>query len=960
MRFRRLMSILLSASIMIGSTANMVLADESVIEESFVETDQEDPVEDLDEAAESSENEHSGDEQSEENTEVVEVELDEEYFGVTITDQIDTCPCEETSESVDVEVEEEDIVFELLNAYAPSEDDIEISEDNFPDEAFLNYVIDELDDGNGWLTPDEIESITAIDVSGLGITSLTGIEYFTHLQILDCHTNAISYLDLSNNPSIIRLFTQDNNIALLDVTPVSVLAELINNDNPNFDVEGYVQYESSDSILTFDYSTELITSFSIVFSVCFFGANGTDSLDDLRAFSTATRKALDTDKTLVLLIPSGTYFLSLKVPVYSDTVILAAADAVMISTQNDIGAMLDSEHTVDGTSSTGRCRGDSCVHGDYSQACNITIDGGVWDRGSANTDYQTTAFLFRHSNHITLRNMTVRNCTSHFVNVSGSSDVLISNVVFSDALDSPSYTDPSRYYICEVIHTDYINDLGENSDIAKPLDNTPTINLTVTGCTFNNVMSGIGTHNAAGNPNRRASGFTITNNTFIGVSSYCFCANCFDGVEFSNNNCISCNAIALVYDSTDVTIDNNTQSDVFIGPHSDKTRSMIYVSGSYNCTISNNTINKSFYSGIQVSFGSNTINIEDNTINDSTEFAIQVQTPVSHSGAFTSNVRVVNNTVNGTADNFHGMRFYRLGGINTIDGNHILFTNSGSSDGIEVWAVDNITLSNNDITNVGRYGIHLMYSDDATVSRNTIVSVPNTAILIEGDNVTRICGMMCEDNIIINAGGHGIHLQYCDSCTVRRNKITDPASGWQVRAEEGEGCTNCVVEIFRTGWFKSEGKWYYFSSDGVMQKGWKKLSGKWYYFASDGVMQTGWEKISGKWYYLAGSGVMQTGWQKLSGKWYYFNTNGDMKTGWLQSGGKWYHLSSEGVMQTGWQKFSGVWYYFNGGGDMKTGWMKSGGNWYYLDSSGAMVAGTSMVINGVTYYFDSNGVCQNP
>ena len=49
---------------------------------------------------------------------------------------------------------------------------------------------------------------------------------------------------------------------------------------------------------------------------------------------------------------------------------------------------------------------------------------------------------------------------------------------------------------------------------------------------------------------------------------------------------------------------------------------------------------------------------------------------------------------------------------------------------------------------------------------------------------------------------------------------------------------------------------------------------------------------------------------------------------------------------------------------MRTGWQKISGNWYYFKTAsenpeGAMVTGTK-VINGKTYYFDSNGVCLNP
>lgn len=60
-----------------------------------------------------------------------------------------------------------------------------------------------------------------------------------------------------------------------------------------------------------------------------------------------------------------------------------------------------------------------------------------------------------------------------------------------------------------------------------------------------------------------------------------------------------------------------------------------------------------------------------------------------------------------------------------------------------------------------------------------------------------------------------------------------------------------------------------------------------------------------------------------------------------------------------WAEENGIWYFENNG-SRYTGWVKPDGNWYYLDPSrgGAMAAGTTMVIDGVTYTFDGSGVMQ--
>ena len=43
-------------------------------------------------------------------------------------------------------------------------------------------------------------------------------------------------------------------------------------------------------------------------------------------------------------------------------------------------------------------------------------------------------FIFRHASGIELSDMTVMKCSNHYFNLSGSEDVLVSNVVFSSAV----------------------------------------------------------------------------------------------------------------------------------------------------------------------------------------------------------------------------------------------------------------------------------------------------------------------------------------------------------------------------------------------------------------------------------------------------------------------------------------------------------------------------------------------
>ena len=113
----------------------------------------------------------------------------------------------------------------------PEKPDIEIKiEESFTDPVFMQYVKDNFDtDDDGYLSDEEIEKVTEINVSGTvsadgGITSLEGIEIFTELLTLRCEYNTgLTSLDVSGNAKLSYLtcaFTQidelnvDNNTAL--------------------------------------------------------------------------------------------------------------------------------------------------------------------------------------------------------------------------------------------------------------------------------------------------------------------------------------------------------------------------------------------------------------------------------------------------------------------------------------------------------------------------------------------------------------------------------------------------------------------------------------------------------------------------------------------------------------------------------------------------------------------------
>ena len=90
----------------------------------------------------------------------------------------------------------------------------------FEDSKFqaLTLYYDKNNDGK--LQAWEAALVTELELSGQSIKSLRGIEYFTGLESLNCISNQLTSLDVTNNRKLRALWCKSNQIASLDVTPL--------------------------------------------------------------------------------------------------------------------------------------------------------------------------------------------------------------------------------------------------------------------------------------------------------------------------------------------------------------------------------------------------------------------------------------------------------------------------------------------------------------------------------------------------------------------------------------------------------------------------------------------------------------------------------------------------------------------------------------------------------------------
>ncbi len=96
---------------------------------------------------------------------------------------------------------------------------LRIDEASFPDPNFREWVIelDQQKNFDGMLSAEEISGVISMDVSGLGISDLTGIENFFNLTTLDCSQNQLTQLDLTNNTSLRTLYCYSNQLKLISM-----------------------------------------------------------------------------------------------------------------------------------------------------------------------------------------------------------------------------------------------------------------------------------------------------------------------------------------------------------------------------------------------------------------------------------------------------------------------------------------------------------------------------------------------------------------------------------------------------------------------------------------------------------------------------------------------------------------------------------------------------------------------
>ena len=105
--------------------------------------------------------------------------------------------------------------------------DVEVNETNFPDKKFRDWIKLHSWADDDVLTADELAQVTSLDLHSKSIETLKGIEYFTALEELNCNSNNLTSLDVSQNTKLTYLScTSNTKLTSLNVSANTALEKL--------------------------------------------------------------------------------------------------------------------------------------------------------------------------------------------------------------------------------------------------------------------------------------------------------------------------------------------------------------------------------------------------------------------------------------------------------------------------------------------------------------------------------------------------------------------------------------------------------------------------------------------------------------------------------------------------------------------------------------------------------------
>lgn len=372
----------------------------------------------------------------------------------------------------------------------------------------------------------------------------------------------------------------------------------------------------------------------------------------------------------------------------------------------------------------------------YDGYKNITVKNGIFDSDDKGT---SSLFRFAHASNIEIDGVIFRNTTDvmHLLTFAASENVRVKNCQFRDM----KITGKLDSFNCEALQIDVLKD-GYFSYPAQ--DGTPTKNVTVTGCTFENIPRGIGTHTAIAG--HYFDGITIKGNTFKNIQSYAVRALNYTNSDISDNTITDCGSGILCGTVTNGSLSN------FYAPLSGAS-----VRQNINVSIKNNNISLKSNGADTVAFGIRLTGAKVNNFKDRDGKTFSGDCRIS-------GVRVENNSISGAVSE---KNYYAI---------HL----SGAK-GSEYGKKSNVSVKNNKIvfnykakTKNTVYGIKAEDSEKIYFYGNTVTDkLPNAHSCVTVDGCS---DMYFEKNTLSGAKSFGIKLQKTNGAKIISNNVSNTKS----------------------------------------------------------------------------------------------------------------------------------------------------------------------------------------
>lgn len=444
-------------------------------------------------------------------------------------------------------------------------------------------------------------------------------------------------------------------------------------------------------------------------------------------FDEAKNKASDKNRYRIYF-PKGEYHINTTLNIFSNTELYLDEETTLVQDapkgQNIVKA------------------GDfSQKHILYNGFRNIKIDGGKWDmqfNGSC-------AMRFGHCTNLSINNVNITNILdAHHIEAAAVDTLSITDSTFTSSLRRGSNS-------CEAIQLDILHD-SKHFPGFEEFDDTPNKNVTISGCTFSNLHSGIGTRSAVVSKyfdnvviennkfeNIREKAIScfnyknskIINNTFTNVNS----GICF---EYLPNNFFGAYSQRM-YIANDKSIGKiNSKSSTVISGNVMNIKQMakssygIYAYGAKidASTAKANGVVAGDYTISDLSIDNNTINVEENSSESRGIYITGVNKSEISSNTLTD--------YSSAKDGINGINIC-ASQKNVIKNNNI----SGTfNNGISIFnkpfpGSKNLLITSNSISGVKSFGIRVAESSYATIKSDNNISAGESPLCLYSQNYSQ-------------------------------------------------------------------------------------------------------------------------------------------------------------------------------------------------------------------------------